>query len=598
MPIHAALALALVESVALAAVLLHRAAEVRGARPLAAFLLGVGAWVVGNELPTWSGPGMDGPALAVLSTASLTSAAFLHFGLAYLGQGTGRGTLAAVYGVAGSAALLALAVPPGRFTDVPDVGLVAVPNAVGWASVAVWSGLAAAGQCVLARGLVAAEGAERRGIAAIMAASAWGLACMSGYGLPALGVPSYPWPLLGLPLYPAILVYGILRYRVLVANAWARRALTWLILVAAATGVAATAGALAATMPGVAPTWSAGAAAAGATLLLGGPARRLAERIVYPGHAVSANDMRAWRAAMADAGDARALAAVAEALLRDALRIDVAVSVAGASGGAPASGPVLACDGAGSAWDCAMGGWEAAPPGQRRLAGLFSDVLAGEAARIAGLEASRAAERALLDRERLAELGAIAASVAHDLRNPLNNIGMAVALAPREVRDDVGGEVRRIARLAEDLLDYAKPWRVEPRPLDASAALRALAARHRGVEAGEGLDAPVMVMADPGRLDQALSNLVGNAVSAGTRVRLEAEASGGTATLRVLDDGPGIPAEVRECLFQPFVSRRPGGTGLGLAIVSKVMAAHGGRVELAEVPGWSTCFALTMPAAP
>ena len=67
--------------------------------------------------------------------------------------------------------------------------------------------------------------------------------------------------------------------------------------------------------------------------------------------------------------------------------------------------------------------------------------------------------------------------------------------------------------------------------------------------------------------------------------------------LHVCDDGPGIPADIRDRLFQPFVSRRAGGTGLGLAIVAKIMEAHGGSVALAARPGWTTCFTLTLPAA-
>lgn len=61
------------------------------------------------------------------------------------------------------------------------------------------------------------------------------------------------------------------------------------------------------------------------------------------------------------------------------------------------------------------------------------------------------------------------------------------------------------------------------------------------------------------------------------------------------DAGPGVPAEVRDRMLQPFASRSRGGTGLGLAIVARVMAAHGGRATLTERPGWSTCATLEVP---
>ena len=98
--------------------------------------------------------------------------------------------------------------------------------------------------------------------AAVAAASGWGLACMSGYGVVALHLPLYPWPLLGLPLYPVILVYGVLRYRVLVANAWARRAVAWALLVGAAGLLAAGVGAAVPLLRLPGGEWLSGVAAA------------------------------------------------------------------------------------------------------------------------------------------------------------------------------------------------------------------------------------------------------------------------------------------------------------------------------------------------
>ncbi len=131
MAIHVALALSLLESLALAGVLLHWADRVAGARLLVLFLLGVSAWIVGNELPSWTGPVAERPALMLLATAALTSAAFLHFAIAFTRIGASRRVLAAIYGLGLAAMLLSVALPPGDFEPFAGIALVAMPNPVG-----------------------------------------------------------------------------------------------------------------------------------------------------------------------------------------------------------------------------------------------------------------------------------------------------------------------------------------------------------------------------------------------------------------------------------------------------------------------------------
>ncbi len=587
MAIHVALALSLLESLALAGVLLHWADRVTGARLLVLFLLGVATWIVGNELPSWTGPVAERPALMLLATAALTSAAFLHFALAFTRAGLSRTSLAAVYGLGLAATLLSVLVQPGDFEPFAGLTLVAMPNRVGWTTSAVWAGLAGCGLLVLARGFAREHGLERRQVAAVLVSSGWGLACMSGYGVAALHLPFYPWPLLGLPLYPIILVYGVLRYRVLVANAWARRALGWTLLVAVAGLLAAVVGAAVPLLALPGGAWVSGVVAATTVLMLGGPIRRLAERVVYPGGAVWATDLRRWREVLAATEDFPTLQTVAMRLLSKQVNLPVAVLGLVTEGGG-AGEPVLACERVDGRWSAQPLGWDAAPPGVRRLAGIFADLLAEQAARVDGLESSRAAERQRQHHDRLAELGALAATVAHDMRNPLNTISMAVALADVDTRREVGEQVRRVARLADDLLDYARPWTVEPVPLDVAGIGAIVSVRSDGS----------LVLADPRQLRRVLDNLLDNARLAGaTRIEVEVIGHDNRVRIHVLDDGPGIPDEVRDRIFQPFVSRRPGGTGLGLAIVARIMEAHGGTVTLGAKPGWTTCFTLTLPAA-
>ena len=588
MAIHVALFVSLLESLALAAVLLHWADRVAGARLLVGFMLGVATWIVGNELPIWTGADAERPALTLLATAPLTSAAFLHFTLVFCRVPASRPALAAIYGFGLLATGASVLLPFGRFVAIPGLSLVAIPNPAGWVTSLVWAALAGAGELVLLRAFLRGEGLERRQVAAVAASSAWGLGCMSGYAVPILGLPFYPWPLLGLPLYPIILVYGVLRYRVLVANAWARRGLGWTLLVGLAGLVAAGIGTAVPLLHLPGAEWLSGAVAAVAVLVLGGPVRRLAERIVYPGRTVSADDLRAWRSTLAAADTLDALWRRGGTLLSRIVNTPVQVGSAPSAGGVPTIG----CRRGAAGWRCELEGWDAAPPGVRRLAGLFADVLAEQAARVDSQEATRLAERDRQHRDRLTELGALAATVAHDVRNPLNTISMAVAMADADTRREVGDQVRRIARLADDLLAYAKPWAVEPAPVDPAELAGACLGRPVPVSPG------LRVRADRHQLRRALDNLVENARLAGDgRIGIEIEDAGATVCIHVCDNGPGIPAELRGRLFQPFVSRRAGGTGLGLAIVARIMEAHGGSVALAARPGWTTCFTLTLPAA-
>jgi signal transduction histidine kinase len=210
-------------------------------------------------------------------------------------------------------------------------------------------------------------------------------------------------------------------------------------------------------------------------------------------------------------------------------------------------------------------------------------------------EALRDLERrqAEAERRRLAELGALAATVAHDLRNPMNIVAMAVADADPAVRQEVKTQLARMDALVRDLLDYAKPWAVAPQDMDLFSAVASVV---RDPAVFVDVPAGLVVRADPLRLSQALSNLLANATAAGGKVSVLAEAVQGAVIVHVCDDGPGVPDDIRESLFQPFVSRGAGGTGLGLAIVAKVMAAHGGSVTLGARDSWPTCFTLRFPA--
>ncbi len=608
MLIHAVLGFALLETLALAAVLLAWADRVAGARLLAAFLFGISLWMTGNELPNWFGPQSEHTMMLLLSTAPFTSVLFFHFCTVFCRVDVGRWGIAAAYALGGGASLTAMFFAPGHIVQHRDIGWIAIADTVGWTASMAWVMLGIGGVAVLLTALLRAHRAQDRQkfrqIAAVTASCLWGMVCLTGYGIAVLDLPIYPFPLLGLPLYSLILVYGILRYGVFVANAWARRALVWALLL----GLGAVVVAVTPLLLPFESRWLGGLAVAASVLALNGPVRRFAERLVYPGGEVSIADLGAWRLALQSAGSVQALAEQAAELLSARIGAQVEVHI-GAPRNASASTPQLVCTDSSEGWNATLQGWDAAPPGPRHVAELFGTVVAEAAARVAQAQQFAARERERQLQARLAELGSLAATVAHDIRNPLNIISMAVAMAPSDTRREVADQVGRIANLTRDLLDYAKPWKLSTTRMDLAAQVRAAAMRLPDVELGAGLDHALLMEADPRRVDQALTNLFENAriaiASVGadsaapthSPMHIDAETTDNAVLLHICDSGPGVPEEIRSKLFEPFASRSPGGTGLGLAIVARIMAAHGGSVALTERAPWRTCFTLCFPLA-
>lgn len=219
----------------------------------------------------------------------------------------------------------------------------------------------------------------------------------------------------------------------------------------------------------------------------------------------------------------------------------------------------------------------------------------------------------LAQSERLAELGRLAATVAHEVRNPLSSIrGFAQLLSQRpgagaaEYSQAVVSEVDRLNRVVSGLLTYARPavadirvWPVR----DILEHVRALAegdAAARGVEVvlGEvasGLSASL----DRDLIIQSLLNLVVNAVEAssgGKKVTLDAQERADSILLTVTDEGQGLVGDSSEELFELFTTSKEGGTGLGLALVRKVAQLHGGTARLlSDGPGLGTRAEILIP---
>jgi signal transduction histidine kinase len=212
--------------------------------------------------------------------------------------------------------------------------------------------------------------------------------------------------------------------------------------------------------------------------------------------------------------------------------------------------------------------------------------------------------------ERLAGLGRVAAGVAHEIRNPIAAARLQGenALAGDDARrrqaiTDMLGQIDRLDAHVAELL--AMTQRVDPHPVrvDLAAFLAAQTARHKETASAKQLTitagkAEGTANLDPAVIGRVLDNLLTNAIRhapVGGTVTLAAERAPGLLTLTVEDTGPGVPPDMQDHLFEPFVTGRADGTGLGLAIARELADAHDGRLVLRPPsPGKGAVFALTL----
>jgi two-component system, NtrC family, sensor histidine kinase HydH len=215
--------------------------------------------------------------------------------------------------------------------------------------------------------------------------------------------------------------------------------------------------------------------------------------------------------------------------------------------------------------------------------------------------------------ERLATIGQFAASIGHELRNPLGVVESSVFLVrqrlgqmggadPGVVRhlDKIATEVQRSNKTINDLLELARSRPLKRRKVPARPFLEQIVASISlppGVQVTVGAAEDVLLDADPDQLGRIFSNLLLNASQAMDgkgKVWIEAERQGEEVRIRVRDDGPGVPVDIRQRVFEALFTTKAKGSGLGLALCRRIAEAHGGTVTLEPAPGGAS-FLIIIP---
>ena len=212
--------------------------------------------------------------------------------------------------------------------------------------------------------------------------------------------------------------------------------------------------------------------------------------------------------------------------------------------------------------------------------------------------------------ERLAVMGRLAAGVAHEIKNPLSAMKMTVQMlreekpaGEREPFDLILREIERLDLVASELSAAARPGPPvrEPVRLDRAVGdvldLLARQLGHLRVDLVRRIDAPAEVTGDGDRLKRAAMNLVLNGAQAmpqGGRLTVALERAGGRVRFTVSDTGTGVPPDLRDRIFEPFVTGRPDGVGLGLTLTKRIVEDHGGRIGFESSDRGST-FWIELP---
>lgn len=228
----------------------------------------------------------------------------------------------------------------------------------------------------------------------------------------------------------------------------------------------------------------------------------------------------------------------------------------------------------------------------------------------------------LLQAEKMAMVGKLAAGVAHSVRNPLTSVKMrlfsldrTLDLSPTQKEDFgvISEEIGHIDTIVQNFLEFSRPPKLKMQKASPSEVvnlvIQLLEHRLKSYEVDIEVhrkQALPEIQVDPEQLKEVLVNLIVNACEAmdgGGSIAIHEEESfvtplGQVVVIRLTDNGPGIPESIREKVFEPFFTTKEEGSGLGLSIAIRIVEEHGGRLDLSSEEGQGSAFVITLPIKP
>ncbi len=226
-------------------------------------------------------------------------------------------------------------------------------------------------------------------------------------------------------------------------------------------------------------------------------------------------------------------------------------------------------------------------------------------------------EAQLLQTEKHAVIGKLAAGLSHDIKNPLTAISayaFTVKKRGEKLKDEtlinLGEKIEDNSKRAEDiinkLLNYAKPSYYKEKKVDLKEVLNTSidfsipASKRKNIKINKKLEKDVYVYGDPGSLQQVFINLIINAAEAmdySGNIWIDLSRNGDRAVIKIRDDGEGIPDSIKDEIFDPFFTTKEKGTGLGLSVVKRIVSDHRGEIDFDSREGEGTEFIIKLPLA-